>query len=167
MLPCPLFRTLTIVAPGDEITLHKTKNNPNDGSFTDDGGDVTINVGDRLGAGSKGEVYGIDCRGRSECQSLGSIVLKYYTDADVIQTERKWLAKIDELKAVIKSDKYGPLTLLTKWEGVNFDMLPTWQKLSGADPKDKNAMNDFVDQAIAKITENAQGYIRDHLVYHA
>lgn len=165
--PWPQYKLLIIItAPGDVITMHKTKNNLNDGTYTDDGGDVTFNVGDRLGSGSKGAVYDINCGGRSACQSLGNVVLKFYIDTSVIEDERKNLAKIDELKAVIKTENNGPLTLLTKWEGLNFSKLPTWEKLSQANPQDKPAMNAFVDDAINKITSNAQDYIRNHKIYH-
>jgi hypothetical protein len=122
----------------------------------------TLTTGSGLGARARSTIL----TAAAECEKLGSAVLKYYTDPDVIEEERKWLAKIDELKAVIKSDKNGPLTLLSKWEGKNFDQLDTWKKLSGADQKDKEAMNRFVDEAITKVTENAQDYIRKHHVFH-
>jgi hypothetical protein len=94
------------VVPGDEITMYQTNNNRAGGTYTE-GDDVTFNVGDRLGMGSGRSVFYVDCRGRAACNSLGSVVLKYYSgggEDDVVGDERKHLARIDELKAVIRSD---------------------------------------------------------------
>ncbi|KAK0386147.1 hypothetical protein NLU13_5984 [Sarocladium strictum] len=168
--PVKLEKSKTLVArsapnPGDVLTMKKTNNNPDDGTY-EEGDEVTFTVGNMVGEGSAGRIYDIDCgEDNSACSDLGSVVVKYYLDNDQRDDERRHLAKIDELKAVLSQDG-DEFTLLTKWEGSNLTKLPKWAELQEDTAANKDAINHLVDTAIDKIVEDASNYIRDHLIFH-
>jgi hypothetical protein len=164
--PEPSFSSLTGFADtGDELTMKKTNNSPDDGSY-EEGDDVTFTVGDMVGEGSAGRIYNIDCgEDNSACSDLGAVVLKYYLDNDQKDSERQHLAKIDELKAVLSQDD-DEFTLLTKWDGSNLTKLPKWEELQQDTEANKDAINHLFDTAIERIVEDASNYLRDHLIYH-
>ncbi|WQF78736.1 Putative protein kinase-like domain superfamily [Colletotrichum destructivum] len=152
-------------APGDELTLSKTNNNMDDGTFDTNGGDITFKVGNKLGEGSAGRIYSIDCNGNAACNELGRVVLKHYIDNDQAGGERNNLAKIGELKAV-KTSNGDEFTLLTQWDGVKFSELPTYQRLSQNTEENYDALVEFVDSAISKIADDAKAYITNNLIFH-
>lgn len=145
--------------------MQKTVNNIDDGSFTKDGGDVTFNVGDKLGEGSAGRIYAINCGDRPECNDLGRVVLKHYIDNGQVADEQKHLAKIDELKAVLTRDQ-DEFTLLVQWDGSNFSKLPKYNELLQDPAGNKQAINDLLDSAIAKTSEDGKAYLRNHYIFH-
>lgn len=149
---------------GDELTLKKTKNDGDKGTFEEDG-DVKFKVGNKIGEGSKGIVYTIDCDGDDDCEDLGKVVLKYYTQTDSAGDERSALAKIEELKAVgsIDGNEY---TLLVQWEGTKFSELPKYVELSGDPEENKDEINDLVDEAIEKIVDVGKEYVKEHHIFH-
>lgn len=144
--------------------MKKTKNDGDKGTWVEDG-DVKFKVGDKLGEGSKGIVFGIDCAGDGGCEDLGPSVLKFYTDKGVVAEDRAALAKVEELKAVgtIDSEEF---TLMVQWTGTKFTDLPKYQELMGNTEENKDAINELVDKAVEKIVETAKAYVKDHHIYH-
>ncbi|KAI9172739.1 hypothetical protein HJFPF1_02252 [Paramyrothecium foliicola] len=149
---------------GQELTLQKTVNQ-GDGTFTSDGGDVIFKVGDKIGEGSKGVLFAIDCGGRPECDELGRVVLKYYTDTDAVEGERSNLARINELKAVGINGE-DQFSLLVFWEGTNFSKLPKYLELLEDEEDNADDINKLLDSAIEKISEDVKAYAVNNLIYH-
>lgn len=146
--------------------MRKTNNNLDEGSFTDDGGEIKFKVGDKVGEGSAGIIFTIDCgEDNSDCNDLGKVVVKYYTDNDQVDDEQSHLAKIDELKAVV-SNGDDHLTLMTQWEGSNLSQLPKYQELNEDPEGNKDAINALVDSAVEKTTESGLAYLHDHFIFH-
>ncbi|KAF9882505.1 hypothetical protein CkaCkLH20_00541 [Colletotrichum karsti] len=151
--------------PGTELTLTKTTNNMDAGSFEENGGDIKFKVGDKIGEGSAGRIYTINCDGNAACNELGRVVLKNYIDKEQAKDERNHLAKIGELKAVknIDGEEY---TLLKQWDGVNLSKLPTYVKLNENKEDNYDAIVEFVDQAIKMIADDAKAYIKNNHIFH-
>lgn len=154
------------VAPetGDELQLQKTENDDDKGTFELDG-DVKFKIGNKIGEGSKGIVFDIDCGDDDDCEDLGPVVLKYYIQIDIAGKERDSLAKIDELKAVGNKDG-NEYTLMKKWEGTKFSELPKYKELAVDLQGNKDAINELVDSAIEKIIDVGKSYVKDHHIYH-
>lgn len=142
-----------------------TVNNVAEGSFTK-GDDVTLTVGYKLGAGSAGEIYDIDCGSDDKCKALGNVVLKFYLQPEQSEDERNHLAKIDELKAVFDKNRDDYYTLLTKWDGSSFSSLPTYVRLAEDKAKNKQAINDFVDSAIELTVADIRAYLHEYYIFH-
>ncbi|TKW50039.1 hypothetical protein CTA1_12912 [Colletotrichum tanaceti] len=139
------------------------------GTFNTNGGDITFTVGEVLGQGAVGRVYSIDCNGDIPCEDLGPVVLKHYygpysvPEAELF--EQKHLAKIGELKAVGSVDGYR-YTLMTKWDGVHFDKLPTYERLSLNREENKDALKELFNSAISMIANDVNTYIRNNQIIH-
>ncbi|KAH8823843.1 hypothetical protein DL96DRAFT_239389 [Flagelloscypha sp. PMI_526] len=173
-LPTPYSaRTIEARRPtvGQPLTLSLTKNNLDTGTFTTDGGPVTVIVGDKIADGSSGVVFRANCGADTACQALGPVVLKFYTSAitTIADDEQKHLAKIGELKAV-STGAGDKLSLMKGFTGKKFSetdaYLALTDKVTDKTKLDIPKITTLVKNAAALAERNGIEYLTKHQILH-